>query len=208
MESKNSRLAFLYWKLAFNVKMSIISQIHLDSPTILEEKIEKSNDEFYKMAARNIDKIAYNGKKHGDIALARNIEGIEALVEQGADPGIKRRIVREFFEDELKKVKMQRNSKSYCPACSHMSSYAKDADESEFMDPKCIIHPGKEYSVYNCPDFKDMGCVKWDVYYKQLDDDIKITEIILSELEGKSVLKDEKDYRIKLAIEKFIDKLK
>lgn len=209
MDSKQEKLDRLYWSLALHIKMAMGTEIHLDSPTIKKEKIERSNDETYKSLAENIDKIAYKHKTHEEMSIAKVIDGIETLVSQGLNPGNKRSIIKGYFKSELETAKKQRNSKSYCPACTHMydNEQKDDSEEFNFTEPKCSVHPETVYPA-ECKDFEDFGCMNWETHYRQLDEDIKLSELVIAELEERPALKEEKDYRMKSAVEKFIDKLK
>lgn len=199
---KDKELSNLYWRLAVHVDMAIENNLHLDSPTIPEEKIEKSNDEVYKKLARSLGDIAYFQKRYEEQVIAKINVNIESLIAQGADPSVKGPVIRNYFNESLQQARADRSSKSYCPACSHMYN------ENGINREHCKIKPGKEFLIYNCPDFKDFECMNWDKHFKQLDTEIKLNEIILSELEGRHVLENEKDYRIKSSIEKFLPLLK
>ena len=193
------QLVHQYWKLAVHSEMAMRNEVRLDSPTVAQAEIDKSNDEMYKSLAPNLGKIAYDIKGREQIILAKINESIETLISQGANPKMKKAVIEDYFKSSLELSTKKRNSKSYCPVCKNLNPEAE-------MNFKCKFHPGKEHEIYNCPDFEDTGCMKWEKHYEGLDTEIKISHAVLDEILGKSSL--EKDYRINQAVQKYINKLK
>ena len=197
----SDKLEKCYWRLALHVDKAIHGEVGLDSPTIPETKILTSTDPLYKELAPDLDKLAYHIVAHEKKCLADLERDIEALVSLGADKTRKSGVVKDFFKNNLERYANERNSSSYCPACKNIR-YPNDTPRE-----KCKQHPGKEYITYNCPDFKDVQVMNWDVHHSQIDQSIKITKSVLNEL-GEHEDISHVDIRTKRAVDKYVNKLK